>query len=460
MVDRTRLPSPAATGPIRFPAIQKTTLPNGLAVWSVEHRSVPVLTAVFLLTVGSASDPADRPGLASLTGDMLDEGAGGRSALDVHDALARMGAEFETEVGADATILTLTTLAQFRQPALDLLSDIVCRPSFDPGEFERVRQLRANRLRQLRDVPSAVADRGFATLLYGSHPYGHLAIGTETALEQVALEEVTGFHARAYRPSAATLVVVGDASHEEMRDSVSRAFGSWAGPDAEDRVAGEALGRSLREPGPPGLRLALIDRPGAAQSELRIGHVSAARSTPDYHALVLLNMVVGGQFVSRLNMNLREHKGFTYGVRSSFDLRRGPGPFYVQTSVHTAATAPAAGEVLEELRGLCGDRPVTAAELEQARAGLTRGYPRSFETAGQIARSAAQLSLYGLPDDYYETFVPSIDRLTLADVNRAAARHVRPDGSAVLIVGDRSAVESSLGTLGLGEPAVLGTPEL
>jgi predicted Zn-dependent peptidase len=453
-VDRTRLPEIGDARPFRFPDIRKASLPNGLRVWTVEHRSVPVATFVLLVTVGSAADPLDRPGLASLTGDMLDEGAGGRSAIEVHDALARIGAAFDTEVGPDAAILTLTTLARFRRRGLDLLADLVLRPQFDAHEFERVRQLRANRLRQLRDLPPALADRAFASLLYGDHPYGHLAIGTEEALQQIALEEVRRFHTRAYRPAMATLVAVGDATHAELLDDAAAAFGDWHDEAADEDLA-ISLSRAIEAPIGAQARLALVDRPGAAQSELRIGHVAAPRSTPDYHALVLLNMVLGGQFVSRINMNLREDKGYTYGARTSFDFRRGPGPFQLQVSVQTAVTGDAIREAISELEGICTDRPVTAAELELARAALTRGYPRNFETAEQIARSTAQLALYGLPGDYFERFVPTVLLLELDEVTRAARQHLHPSRLTTLIVGDRTVVGPGLSPLGLGEAAAL-----
>jgi zinc protease len=448
-VDRTRLPAVGPDPSFRFPEIRKHQLPNGLSVWTAEHRSVPVLTFVLLLAVGSATDPPDRPGLASLTGDMLDEGAGDRNALEVNDALARIGAQFDTEVGPDATILTLTTLTRFRDRALGLLADLVFRPQFARGEFERVRQLRANRLRQLRDLPPAVADRAFAALLYGDHPYGHLAIGTEAALQQIELEEVRRFHLAAYRPGAATLIAVGDAAHDELA-AASLAFGEWADGRAAEPQIDEGLARARTSPPFQSRRATIVDRPGAAQSELRMGHVAASRDTPDYHALVLLNMVLGGQFVSRINMNLREDKGYTYGARTSFDFRCGPGPFQLQASVQTAVTADAIREVDQELQALAYDRPVSARELDLARAALTRGYPRNFETADQIARSAAQLALYGLPDDYFAQFVPTVSALDLATLARVAADHLAPERLVTLIVGDRAQVEPTLVALDIG----------
>lgn len=454
-IDRTRLPTLGPDPIFRFPGIRKARLRNGLAVWSVEHRQVPVVTFVLLVSVGSAVDPPDAPGVASLTGDMLDEGAGERSAIEVNDALARIGAQFETEVGPDATLLTLTTLTRFARRGLDLLSDLVVRPRFDEHEFERVRRLRASRLRQLGNLPAAIADRAFATLLYDTHPYGHLAIGTEEALERIGLEAVRKFHARAFHPGAATLVAVGDVSHDEMQAMAAESFGSWAGARDDDEDLTRALARALEPPAVRPPRLAIVDRPAAAQSELRIGHVAASRSTPDHPALLLLNMVLGGQFISRLNMNLREDKGFTYGARTSFDFRRGPGPFQLQVSVHTAATAEAVRESLAEIRAIRNERPASHQELEQARAALTRGYPRNFETADQIARSCAQLALYGLPDDYFEQFVPTIQTLSVDHLADVARRHLDPPMLSTLIVGDQAVISEPVSALGLGTPEVL-----
>ena len=447
MVDRSRLPAVADDATFVFPAIRKTRLPSGLDLWTIEHGSLPVATMVLLVRAGSAADPVDRPGLASLTGDMLDEGAGDRDALGVHDALARIGAQFDTEVGPDATFLTLTTLSRFRETGLALLADLVRRPRFDDHEFERVRQLRANRLRQLRDIPSATADRAFATALYGAHPYGHLPIGTAEALAQMTAHDVRTLHHRAYRPSRTVLIVVGAASAAQVIDEVAGAFGDWTDPEDAGAVA-----PIVEAPPPPIDRLWLIDRPGAAQSELRIGHLGVSRRTPDYHALLVANLVLGGQFVSRLNMNLREGKGYTYGARSWFEFRLAPGPFQISASVQTEVTADAMREAISELSDLRGARPIGDGELETARATLTRGYPRNFETSDQIARSVAQLALYELSDDYFATFVARVANLTRDAVQAAATRNLRPQGLLAVVVGDAARVGPTLEPLGLGAP--------
>ena len=446
-VDRSRLPALGPDPSFALPEIRRHTTSNGMRVWTAEHREVPLVSFLVLLPVGASWDPPERPGLAALTGDLLDEGSGSLNALEVHDALARIGAQLETEVGSDATLLELTLLERHAPRGLEILTDMVIQPRLEQRDFDRVRELRLNRLVQLRDTPSALADRVFAELLFKGHPYGHLPIGTEGSLRAVTLKEVAAFHARAYRPSAVTVVAVGDGSHEHLASLVDDAFGKWKMPDGSSDVDGVRVAAAQRAPA----TVALVNRPGAAQSELRIGQVGAPRATPDYHALLVLNMVLGGQFVSRINMKLREEKGYTYGARTSFEFRRAPGPFIMQASVQSDATADAVREAIAELRAIRGDRPVTRAELETGRAALTRGYPRNFETADQVGRAAVQLALYDLPEDYFTTFVPKVLALTEEDVTRVAAAHLDPSRLLTVVVGDREKVGPSLHQLELGE---------
>jgi len=446
--DRSGLPTLGPERSFTFPHIARRTLRNGLRVWTVEHRQVPLVSVLLLVPAGAAADPDDRPGLAAIAGDMLDEGCGDLSALEVHEALGRIGAQLDTDVGHDATVVGLTTLSRFMERGLALIADMVMRPRMEQREFDRVRELRLNRLLQLRDLPSALADRVFAQLLYRHHPYGHLPIGTEGSLRAMTVREITGFHRRAFSPARATVIAVGDASHQALGDAVERAFENWAA-SADGHAPADPS--TYAAPAPPASRLAIVHRAGAAQSELRIGHVALARRTPDYHAALVLNMVLGGQFVSRINMNLREAKGYTYGARTAFEFRRAPGPFVLHASVQSDATVDAVREALGELRAIRGERPVTEDELQLGRAALTRGYPRSFETADQVARAAAQLSLYELPDDYFTTFVPKVLALSAADITRAAAAHLDPSRLITVIVGDREKLTPALASLELGD---------
>jgi len=449
-VDRSRLPALGPEPVFNFPRIQWRTLANGVRSCAVEHRDVPLISVIVLLPVGASADPAGHYGLAGLTGDLLDEGCGDLGALAVHEALGRMGAQLDIEVGADATLLTVTALARNAPRAFALAADMIVRPRMEPREFERVRDLRLNRLVQLRDVPSAQAERAFADLLFGSHPYGHLPIGTDASLRATALEDVMTFHRAQYVPARATIVAVGDAPADRLFELTEGAFATWDGARAVGNVASAwASPQSING------RLAVVDRPGSPQSELRLGHVGVPRSTPDYHALLTLNMVLGGQFVSRLNMNLREHKGYTYGVRTSFDFRKASGMFVMQTSVQSEATVDAIRESIGEMISIRDTRPVTREELELGRAALTRGYPRNFETGEQIGRAAAQIALYDLPDDYFSTFVPRVLALTPDDLTRVATTHIDPARLTAVIVGDREKMGEALEGLGLGEPVAV-----
>jgi zinc protease len=452
--DRSRPPGVGPELPFAFPEIRRSTLDNGVRVWTAEHRQVPLVSMLALVPAGASSDPPDRPGLAAITGDMLDEGCGDRSALDVHEALGRIGAQLDVDVGHDATVIGLTTLERFVDRGLELVRDMLIRPRFEQREFDRVRDLRLNRLLQMKDLPPALADRAFTQLVYRNHPYGHLPIGSEGALRSLIIRDISSFHRKTFAPSRTTVIAVGHASHEFMAAAVQRAFGGWT-EDAPEPIADP---ETFPAPAPPTTRIALVHRGGAAQSELRIGHVGLPRRTPDYHAALVANMILGGQFDSRINMNLREDKGYTYGARTAFEFRRAAGPFVLHASVQADATADALRESLGEITAIRGDRPVTNEELQLGRASLTRGYPRNFETADQIARGAAQLALYDLPDDYFTTFVPKVMALTAQDITDTAARHIHPDRLLTVIVGDRDKILTSLKALDLGDIAEISVP--
>jgi predicted Zn-dependent peptidase len=450
-IDRSRLPLVGPTPPFQFAAIRKDRLKNQLAVWTAEHRGLPLVSILLVFPSGSAADFEGYEGLAALTADMLDEGSGDRSAIDINAAFARIGAHLDIDVSSDATVLSVSCLSRFATQALELMADCVMRPRLADADFDRIRQLRRTRLMQIRDMASAVADRAFMQLVYGAHPYGHMALGTEEALRQITIEDVRAFHQRIFRPASATLVASGEISPAEFQQMAGDAFGGWMMPPAASLAD-----PTLAPPPPePAHRLALVNKTGAAQAEIRIGEVGVSRSTPDYHPLIVLNMVLGGQFVSRINMKLRQEKGLTYGARTSFDFRRGRGPFMLQTSVQIDGTADAVQDALKEIDAIRSDRPPTSQEVEAAKAALTRGYTRNFETVEQVARAMAQLLLYGLPDNYFDTFAMRVGDVDVEQVRDVAVRHLNPGKLATAIVADAALVGPQLTRAGLGEPAPL-----
>lgn len=470
MADRSRLPVIGPDPGVTLPSIARHRFDSGLRLWTVEHRELPVVSFVVLFPVGVADDPFDRPGLAAFTADMLDEGTRGADAFTIHERIARIGGIFETEVGSDGTMVSFVTLTRFIRPALELLAEMMTAPRLDPDDVRRVRALRLSRLMQLRDVPAAVAERVFTARLYGDfHPYGHTAMGTEASLTTMSVDEMRWFHEERYRKCSPVLVVAGDASHQELIDLVAETWGpagSWTGYETggySTNGGSHAPGHAHAKDWPPlpetTTRIAIVDRPGAAQSELRIGRVAAARLTPDFHTLGVLNTSLGGAFVSRINTNLRAEKGVTYGARSSFDFRKRPGPFVVTASVQTDATALSVGEVLREIEDMRGPRPITADELSRAQAALVRGFPRGFETAEQIARAVAQLALYELPDDYFNRFVSRVKAVTAEAVTDAARRYLPTHDVQVVVVGDRERVGEPLEALGLGQPSEISASQ-
>lgn len=438
------LPPVGESRGIHFPPIAKHTRADGLRVWTVQHHGLPVVCLSVLWPIGSAADPVDRFGLTSLTADLLDEGTRTLDGLALHDALARIGSHLEGEVGPDAAAIGLVTLIRHGARATELLADVACHPRFDEGDFLRVRDNRISRLVQMRDVPAAVAERIFSAQLYGAHPYGHSPVGVESTLRETTLEDVRRFHADVLLRTTPTIIAVGDVA---PADVVAWVDAAWpARPGALPLGAGPATAAAIGLPRGPSL--SLVHRADAAQSELRIGRVAAARSTPDYAALAVMNTVLGGTFVSRVNLKLREQKGFTYGVRSTFDYRREPGPFSVQTSVQASATTEAIADILTEVRDISAARPASESEIARAQAALTRSYPRSFETVEQVARAVAQMALHGLPDDYFDNFVRDVSQVTAAQVSDVARRYVPAEDLQAVVVGDRSHLSAD--ALGLG----------
>jgi zinc protease len=444
------MPVPGRSLPVRFPAIAADVLANGMGVRVISQDTVPAITATLVVERGTSADPEGHPGLASLTGDLLDEGAGAHDAIQLAEAFARLGAQFEIEIGADATWLSVTALDRHLSQVLDLVADIVIRPRLEVADFERVRELRISRLRQLSRSTGSMADRVFVSSVFGGHPYGHGSLGTTASLSAIVPDDARAFWDASYRPRVATLLVSGPVAPGEVMRAASAAFGAWADRGAPPPVAASTV------PASPAA-IWLVDRPGSPQSELRVGHAGPPRTTAAYHALVTLNALLGGQFTSRINRRLREEKGITYGARTAFDFRRLAGSFSCDTSVQADATAAAVADILHEFEDVRRAGAITPDELAHAQASLTRGYVRHFETAAQLVRSAAQLVTCGLPDDTFDRFVPAVERVTPGEVGEAAERFVHPTAAAVVVVGDASACRAPLEALGL--PLTMAVPE-
>jgi zinc protease len=442
-VDRAKPPALTPPPALKLPAVRTATLPNGLSLSVVEMHKVPVVDVSLVIDAGGVRDPADLPGLATFTATMLQQGAGSRASLEIADEAAFLGAQLGTTASYDVAAATLHVPKRQLAAALDLFADVVLRPTFPDAEVGRQRDLRRTQLLQQRDEPTLVSSVAFPAIVYGTtHPYGRPLAGNDSSVTRLTRDRVQAFYQTFYRPNTARLLVVGDVTLEEAQALVAARFGGWARGDVPAPAASAA-------PAPTPRAIYLIDKPGAAQSVIRIGHVGPARDTPDYYALQVLNTILGGAFTSRLNQNLRETHGYTYGAGSSFALRRWGGPFTAQASVVTAKTDSSLIEFLKELRRI-RDSVVPAAELEKAKQYLVLGLPGDFETTSGAAFRFRDLLIYSLPLDFYAGYTARVNAVTAADVQRVARRYVDPDHFDIVVVGDKSQIEAGIKALNEG----------
>jgi predicted Zn-dependent peptidase len=447
-VDRTHPPALGPAPALHLPPVQTATLPNGLRLAVVEMHKVPVVDVSLLVDAGSLADPADLPGLATFTANMLDEGAGRRSALEISEEADFLGAGLATSAGFDYASIALHAPKRRLAPALDLMADVVLRPTFADSEITRQRDLRRTQILQQRDQPVQMASLAFPAIVFGAqHPYGRPLNGTEASTALLARDRVAQFYRTNYRPQLTKLLVVGDITLAEAQRLVEERFGAWERETAPVPPAAPAVAA------PPARTIYLVDKPGAAQSVIRIGNLGVPRSSPDYFPLEVLNTLLGGSFTSRLNQNLRETHGYTYGASSQFITRRMAGPFQAGASVQSAKTDSSLIEFMRELRRI-RDQAVPQEELDKAKAYIARGFPGNFETTQGAAGWFRELLAYDLPLDYYASYVDRIDAVTAADVQRVARQYIDLDHFAVVVVGDRSQIEAGIRALNEGPIAL------
>ena len=442
--DRKQPPPLGPAPSLKLPAIQKQRLSNGLAVWIVEHHEVPLAQINLIVRSGSAADPIGKYGVGSLTAAMLDEGAGTRSSLDLADAIEFLGANLSTASSFDASSIRMSVPVSKLAEALPLMSDVALRPTFPSADLDRLRKERLTGLLQARDNAGALIQLAFPRIVFGpTHRYGTSANGLPATIEALTVDDLKTFYRSHFRPDNATLLVVGDLTPATALPMLERAFGNWKADGMAPLVADVPNAPQLTK-----RQVYLVDKPEAAQSQIRIGWVGVSRSTPDYAVLEVLNTVLGGSFTSRLNQNLREKNGYAYGASSGFDMRLSAGPFLAAAGVQTDKTADALKEFFNELNGIL--TPVPPDELAKARNYVALGFPGEFETTSDMARKLEELVIYNLPDTTFSDFVPSVTAVTAADLQRAAARFVQPERMAVVVVGDLKLIEGPIRALNLG----------
>ena len=442
-IDLTRPPVLGAPPTLRVPPITTRQLSNGLKIVVVEQHELPLADVILQIRNGGEADPSGHMGTAALTSALLTEGTTTRAALEIADQAAFLGVRVNAASGWEQSTISLHTPTAQLDSAMALFADIALHPAFPTSDLERVRKIRLTSLQQLRDRGPSIADRAYATALYGEqHPYGRPLAGTEASIAAISRADLQSFYDTHYRPNNATLLVVGDVRPDDVERRAQALFGGWTRGDVPAPANATA-------DAPKATTLVLIDKPGAAQSSFRLGGIGAPRSTKDYFALQVLNTILGGSFTSRLNQNLRETKGYSYGAGSGFSMRRLAGPFTASAEIVSAKSDSALIEFIRELRAIRDTVP--SDELAKAKRYLQLGLPEDFETTGGIAGQMLPLITYGIPLDFYNSAVENISAVTQADVQRVARQYVNPDKLTLVIVGDRKMIEPGLRALRPGE---------
>lgn len=439
----TRPPVAGRLRPLTLPPVVTRTLPNGLTLWVVEHHELPVADFIMLVKSGSESDSPGKLGLATLTADLLDEGTTTRDALQIADQAAFLGVQLRTGSGWDASQVTLHAPTRQLDSALALFADVIRNPAVPSPDLERIRKDRLTALLQLKDNAPAIADRAYPAVLYGKgHPYGRPGSGTEATIGSITRDDIVNFYQTAYRPNNSILIVVGDVRPADIERRVTALFGNWqrgAVPRVTYPTTQSATATTVY----------LIDKPGAAQSSFRIGAIGVPRATVDYFPIQVMNTILGGSFTSRLNNNLRETKGYTYGAFSGFAMRSQAGPFTARAEVVTAKSDSALLEFMKELTAIRGSVP--REELRKAKKYLQLQLPGDFESTSDIAGQLVPLALFGLPMNFYNAYLRRIEAVTAADVQRVARKYVDPRNMVVLIVGDARTIEDGIKATAVGK---------
>lgn len=444
---RAQPPKPAPASAMSLPVPASFKLGNGLTVLLVERHNLPIVTASLVALSGSEANPVDKPGLAAFTAAMLQEGTTHRPALRIADDAAQLGATLSTNSTADASGVTIQSLKKTADGAFELFSDVALHPAFDQKEIDRIRSRRVTAILQERDDPGSLARKAMYRVLYGSqHPYGYVELGTAESVKSISRDDMLRFYQAGYAPGNSALLLAGDLTEAEARSLAEKYFVSWTGQGSKHAPVPveNKVTRSI----------VIIDKPDAPQTALRIASVGVPRSNPEYVPLEVMNTAFGGLFSSRINMNLREQHGYTYGAFSTFVFRRGPGPFVAGSDVRTDATGPAVSELFKELDRI-RTAPISNDELVMSKGNFAQSLAGLFETSRQTVNGIASLFLYDLPLDYYRTLPGKIDAVTAADVQRVAQKYLIPDNMVVVAVGDRAKIEPELRNLNAGPIEVL-----
>jgi zinc protease len=447
IADWTKQPPPGKEPTFKPPVAKRSKLANGMALLLVENHALPILSLTLVAPgAGASSDPADKAGLASFTADLLDEGAGGLSAIAIAEEQDRLGASIGAGVDVDYAMISVSTLTKTLDPTLDLVAKIITQPAFDPKEFERVKGDRATALELRRDRPREVAALMLNAALYGlSSAYGHPVSGLRETFKDITIGDVQAFYKEHWNPAAMTLVVVGDFEPKALRAKLDATLGAWKPVGAKKPV------RPTVKPEKVTKHLLLVDRKDAAQSDVRIGLVGLDRKDRRYYQFEVLASALGGGFTSRLVQRLREQLGITYGARAGMDYRLAPGPFVISTAIITPETATGLTEIFKILDDLA-TKELPADELDKSKQNLIRALPAMFDTNAATAGAFADLAVFGLLDNWYASYAANVRKVTAKDVKKVAQTLIPAKNMVIAIVGDMTKLRADIDKLGLGEP--------
>jgi zinc protease len=442
--DRKTMPAAAAAPEAKFPAVERTILSNGLKIVLAERHAIPVVNFALILDAGYAADESAIPGTASLAMAMLDEGTARRSSLEISEELAYLGASLGSGSDLDTSVVSLSALKNKLDPALDIFADVILNPSFPDADFKRLQKIQLAQIAQEKGSPVYMALRVLPKLIYGpEHPYSvpFTGSGTEASVAKLTRDELAKFHKTWFKPGNATLVVVGDTTLAEIKPKVDKLFKSWqagAVPAKDIRlVAIEAKSAVY-----------IMDKPGAQQSVVMGGHPAPPSADPDAIAIETMNDILGGDFVSRINLNIREDKHWSYGAMSVLIGAKGQRPFIVLAPVQSDKTKETIVEIRNELEGILGKKPITEDEFSNTKNSKVLGLPGRWETMAAVQASLGEIVRYGFPDDYFQKYSGRVRKLTIDDLAKAAKKAVHPEAMIWVVVGDRAQIEPKIRELG------------
>ena len=448
-INRSIKPLPTDEIDFSLPQIQNFSLDNKLKVYFVQKNDLPILQLNMIVNAGSKFDPNDKKGLANLTAMLIDEGAGNYNALELSDEFDTLGSHFNVGASQDNIFLSLQTLTENFEKSLDLFSMVITKPHLNQTDFERERRKVLIKILQLKDEPDQIADAAYEYLIFGKdNPYSSITLGGEKSVNKISNEDIKIFYDLYFKPNNSALIIVGDSKIDELKDYLNFFLVKWNHGEAKSIFINKASRYKTQ--------IFLIHKEGAVQSEIRIGHLSSERSEEDYYSKILLNNILGGQFSSRINLNLRENKGYTYGASSRFTYYKNSAHFVVSTSVGSENTGNAVKEIMNELYSIRNG--AEQKELDFAKASAIRRFPSNFETNKQIASNLTAKYIFSLPDDYFNNYIEKIKNVSLEEINLAAEENIFPEESIILVVGDKNKILSQLENLNLGELKLIEYP--